>query len=435
MKRIKNIMGEITDYSNMYESFKQVLRGTKRKESESGKRIINDVEHILKDMSSRLADGSFQISGYKEMYVTEAGKLRRIQVLSLRDRIAINAVMRVVDKHLKPRYIRTTSSSIEGRGMHDLMSYISDDIKKNLDGTAYCLKLDINKFYESIDQDVMTECIHRVFGDKVLLRLLEKFIRMTPSGISMGLRSSQGLCNLLLSVNVDHVLKDELGVKYYYRYCDDIVVLGNDKRYLWEVYETIKELLYSIKLKPKDNVRVFPTTEGIDFLGYVIYPDHVMLRKRIKKKFARQMSHIKSEKRRRIITASFYAMAKHADCCRLFNKLTGKDMKKFSEMGVVYTPADGKKRFPGQTVSLKTLINLEIEVHDFETGVKTSQGEDRYLVSIRVKKTGEWKKFFTASEEMKCILDQISDMEDGFPFEAVLETETFDGNKVKYKFT
>ena len=57
-------------------------------------------------------------------------------------------------------------------------------------------------------------------------------------------------------------------------------------------------------------------------------------------------------------------------------------MKKFSEMGVVYTPADGKKRFPGQTVSLNKLTNLEIEVHDYETDIKTSEGEGRYLVSI-----------------------------------------------------
>lgn len=94
-----------------------------------------------------------------------------------------------------------------------------------------------------------------------------------------------------------------------------------------------------------------------------------MLRKRIKKKFARKMHEVKSSKRRDVLIASFYGMTKHADCCRLFKKLTNKDMKKFSEMEVVY----GKKRFPGQTVSLKTLINLEIEVHDYETDIKTSE--------------------------------------------------------------
>ena len=65
----------------------------------------------------------------------------------------------------------------------------------------------------------------------------------------------------------------------------------------------------------------------------------------------------------------------------------------------------------------------------------TSQGEDRYVVSFRDKQSGEWGKFFTASEEMKNILDQISDIEDGFPFETTIVSEVFDGGKVKYKFS
>ena len=220
MKRIGNIMSEVVEYSNMYESYKQVLRGTKRKQSQSGQRIIQDTERILTGLSESLADGSFEISGYKDIDVVEGGKLRHIQVLSLRERIAINAVMRVVDKHLLPRYIRTTSASIVGRGMHDLMKYIRDDIRHDVDGTRYCLKMDIHKFYESIDQDAMMDCVNRVFKDKILICLLDKFVRMMPSGISIGLRSSQCLGNLLLSVVVDHYLKDELGVKYYYRYCE-----------------------------------------------------------------------------------------------------------------------------------------------------------------------------------------------------------------------
>lgn len=181
--------------------------------------------------------------------------------------------------------------------------------------------------------------------------------------------------------------------------------------------------------------RVFPIKQGIDFLGYVIYPDHTRVRKRNKQNFARKMHKVKSRKRRKELIASFYGLVKHADCRNLFRKLTGKSMKKFSEMGIVYTPADGKKRFPGQTVSLKTLINLEVEIHDYESDITTKEGEGRYLVSLKVKKTGEWKKFFTNSEEMKAILNQISDVEDGFPFETIIESETFDGNKVKYKFT
>jgi hypothetical protein len=110
-------------------------------------------------------------------------------------------------------------------------------------------------------------------------------------------------------------------------------------------------------------------------------------------------------------------------------------MKKFSEMGVVYTPADGKKRFPGKTMRLGDLVREKLEIHDYEAGIKTSQGEGRYLVSFFNPAEKIWGKFFTASEEMKNILDQISDIEDGFPFETVIEREVFDGNKVKYRFT
>lgn len=104
-------------------------------------------------------------------------------------------------------------------------------------------------------------------------------------------------------------------------------------------------------------------------------------------------------------------------------------------MGVTFTPADGKKRFPGKTLRLGAICNKVIQVQDYESGIKTSQGEDRYVVSFFDPAAKEWGKFFTASEEMKNILDQISDIEDGFPFETTIVQEVFDGNKVKYKFT
>lgn len=110
-------------------------------------------------------------------------------------------------------------------------------------------------------------------------------------------------------------------------------------------------------------------------------------------------------------------------------------MKKFSEMGITYTPADGKKRFPGKVMRLSAIQNKLIEIHDFQADMTTSHGDGRYLVSFRDTTTNEWGKFFTASEMMKNILDQVSDMEDGFPFQTTIISEVFDGNKVQYKFS
>lgn len=436
MRREGHIIEEVVEYSNMAESFDQVLSGTKRKKSRQGRYLIAHREEVIKELSERIASGTFQVTAkdIEEKDIIEAGKLRHIQFFKkLKNSIAVHAIMSVVDKHLKKRFIRTTSASIKDRGMHDLMKYIRRDMQEDPEGTRFCYKFDISKFYESVNQDFVMYSVHRVFKDKKLIAMLDNFVRIIPQGISIGLRSSQGLGNLLLSVYLDHYLKDRYGVRHFYRYCDDGVVLGKSKAELWEIRDAVHEQVEQIDLKVKANERVFPVDEGIDFLGYVIYPDHVLLRKRIKQKFARKMHEVKSRKRRRVLIASFYGMAKHADCIMLFNKLTGKKMKSFKDLNVAYKPEDGKKRFAGAVVSIRELVNLPIVVKDFEVGVKTSQGEDRCVVSIE--QNGEPKKFFTNSEEMKNILQQVSEMPDGFPFETTIKAETFGKGRTKYIFT
>lgn len=436
MRREGHIIEEIVEYSNMAESFDQVLSGTKRKKSHQGRYLLAHREEVIKELSERIASGTFHVTekDIEEKDIIEAGKLRHIQFFKkLKNSIAVHAIMSVVDKHLKKRFIRTTSASIKNRGMHDLMKYIRRDMQKDPEGTRFCYKFDISKFYESVNQDFVMYSVHRVFKDKKLIAMLDNFVRIIPQGISIGLRSSQGLGNLLLSVYLDHYLKDRYGVRHFYRYCDDGVVLGKSKAELWEIRDAVHEQVEQIDLKVKANERVFPVDEGIDFLGYVIYPDHVLLRKRIKQKFARKMHEVKSRKRRRVLIASFYGMAKHADCIMLFNKLTGKKMKSFKDLNVAYKPEDGKKRFAGAVVSIRELVNLPIVVKDFEVGVKTSQGEDRCVVSIE--HNGEPKKFFTNSEEMKNILQQVSEMPDGFPFETTIKAETFGKGRTKYIFT
>lgn len=435
MRREGYITEEIVEYSNMEESFRTVLRGTKRKRERQGRYLLADKEGVIKELSEQIAAGTYRISGYREREIVEANKLRRIQVLTMKDRIAVHAVMAIVDKHLKKRFIRTTSASIKNRGMHDLLAYIQRDLRDDPEGTAYCYKFDISKFYESVQQEFVMYCIKRIFKDKKLITILDGFTRMMPNGLSIGLRSSQGFGNLLLSTFLDHYLKDKYGVRYFYRYCDDGVVLGATKTELWKVRDAVNSQMEQIDLTIKSNERVFPVEEGIDFLGYVIYSsDHVELRKRIKQKFARKIHEVKSKRRRRELIASFYGMSKHANCNNLYFKLTGeKMMKSFKDLNVSYKPEDGKKRFSGVVVSIRELVNLPIVVKDFEMGIKTEQGEDRCIVSIE--QNGEPKKFFTNSEEMKNILEQVKSMPDGFPFEATIKTEIFGKGRTKYIFS
>lgn len=414
-------------------SFRSVLRGKLRKQSCGGKYLLAHKEQVIQELTKQIADGSFKVKGYKEIEVFEGGKIRRIQVISKRDRIAAHAVMSVVEDRIRRRFIRTTSASIKGRGTHDLLNYIRRDLSENPEETLYCYKFDIRKFYESVRQDFMMYCVRRIFKDVRLLRIIDGFIRMMPNGLSIGLRSSQGLGNLLLSVFLDHYLKDKCGIRFFYRYCDDGVVLGKTKAELWKVRDFVHRQTRIMGLEVKGNERIFPIEEGIDFLGYVIRPDYTRLRKRVKKSFARKLHKVKSKRRRRELVASLYGMVKHADCKNLFLKLTGKNMRSFKDLNVTYKPEDGKKRFPGTVVSIRELVNLPIVVKDFEMGIKTEQGEDRCIVSIEY--NGEPKKFFTNSEEMKNILQQIIKSPDGFPFETTIKTETFGKGRTKYIFS
>ena len=433
MQREGFIIEEIVSESNLELAFKKVLRG-KRKETAEGQYLLAHKDDTLKNIKNELTLGIFKVTEYWEKEIFEAGKWRKIQITTMERRIGVFAIMNIVDEHLKRRFIRTTAASIKGRGMHDLEKCICRDMAADPEGMKYCYEFDIVHFYDNIMPHFVMYCLRRVFKDERLLTIFDGLLHMIPQGISKGLRSSQGVSNLLLSVFLDHYLKDLYGVRYFYRYCDDGRIFSGFKLALWESRGIVHEQTAKIELEIKKNERVFPTELGVDFLGYVTYSsDKVLLRKRVKQNYARKLHKVKSRRRRKELIASFYGMAKHANCNHLFYVLTGKTMRSFKDLKVAYKPEDGKKRFSGAVVSIRELVNLPIVVKDYETGIKTEQGEDRCVVSIE--QNGEPKKFFTNSEEMKNILAQIRAMPDGFPFETTIKTETFGKGRTKYVFT
>lgn len=385
MKRLgktSNIIEDICEYSNIYQSIDVVLRGRKRKRQRTGRYILQHRDEIIAKLQNEIRTGTFTLTGYREYEVNDGPKVRRVQSVNIYERIGCNAIMNVVERHIFKRYIRTTGASIKNRGMHDLKAYIEKDIELDPEGTKYCYKFDIKKFYESIDQDFMMYALRRMFKDKVLLTVLERFVRMMPSGLSIGLRSSQGFGNMLLSMFLDHYLKDNIGVKHFYRYCDDGVVLAGNKKTLWAIRDMVHDRAKIMHLSIKDDERVFPTKTGIDFLGYVIYgQDFVKLRKRNKQNAARKLHKLKSKRRRQEIIASLYGQCKHANCRNLFNRLTNikmEEFKRLSDTGIKAKYQDGKKRFEGVEINISELVNEEFVIIDYETGVVTKPQRREY---------------------------------------------------------
>lgn len=450
-----NLIPDIIAPDNLLSSFNRVLSNLREASTSIEKREENLVliegkkytrrqaryvihkASILTRLAEQIGNGTFRVKHLKSFKTKDGPKIRIVQAPAVVERMGGNAIMEVVENRLAPVLIQNTAASIKGRGPHGLFHEIQAALAAN-PRLKYYYQADYKGYYDHIRHDLLIAQIKRYIADPILLPMLVSFVKaLNPEGnisISKGLRASQFLGNLYLN-DLDHAMIEEHGAEYYFRFCDDTFILGESKKELWRLRDCLHEESAKLGLTIKENERVAPITAGMDALGYINFGEYARLRRRTVQKASRKLSEVKSRKRRQELIGSFKGMACHADCKYIFHLITGKRMKKFSELGVVYAPADGKKRFPGKVMRLSAIQNKVLEIHDYETGMTTSQGDDRYLVSFRDTHTNEWGKFFTASEEMKNILDQVSDIEDGFPFETTIVSEIFDGNKQKFSFS
>ena len=428
-KRYGYLIDQITDYGNMSEAFDEVVGGLNSKERKAYYEAKRS--RVIADLQALIVAGRFRVESYTEFDVKEGPKIRKVQSPSVKDRIGCNAIMRVVEKYVYPMVIRTSAASIKGRGMHRLYRKVRTDIRHDKEGTRYYYKCDIRKFYQSIDQKVMWGVVLEYIKDPILLPMLKNLVEMMPEGLSIGLRSSQCFGNLLLA-RIDHLMKEKYHVRYYYRYCDDIVMMAATKKELWRLRNILHSEVEALGLVIKPDEAIRPITEGLDFLGYVDDGSHTRLRKRTKQKAARKLAKVKSRKRRQEIIGSLKGMAKWGDCNNMYYKLTGRRMKSFKELGLQYVAEDGKKRFGGKQVTLRSLQNVHIKIVDFETGVPTENGL-RTVVSFEYD-NGDTGKYFTADKQQLWYLEKIREM-DEFPFDTTIGSEVFGNGKVRYLFT
>ena len=448
-KRYGNLIVRIIERDNMYRAFDEVVdQLPERKKKLSDGRTVTvpgrrsyyrkKRERMIDELIQVIGDGTFRVTQYTEMEVHDGPKDRIVQSPCVSDRIGCNAIMRIVEDVLYPSVIKTSAASIPGRGMHHLFEKMRSDIEHDRLGTAYFYKCDIRKFFESINQDLMFDCIKQRIKDPVLLPILENFVRLMPHGLSIGLRSSQCYGNIILS-DLDHYFKDVLGVRYYYRYCDDIVILASSKRKLWLLRDIMHEQAAKLQLQIKPNESVKPISEGIDFLGFVYDGEKARLRKRTKQKAARAFARVRSRRRRQEIAGSLKGMAKWGDCKYLYKTITGKNMESFAQLkkqrqsaGVEYTGKDGKRILMGKPENLRALVNMHITIIDFEPDVPTQNGP-RYVVQFQ-KDDGTMCKYLTNDSEQKFWLEELRKC-GKLPFDCNITPQFFGQGKVRYMFT
>lgn len=321
MKRIGYLYEKICTYENILEACSKAAHA--KQKSYGVIRFKKDMENNILQIQNELMNETYRISDYDVFTITDP-KERIIYRLPFKDRVVQHAIMNVMETVWTSLFVSQTYSCVKGRGIHGAVKHIHRDIR-DMESARYCLKLDIRKFYPSIDHGIMKSIIRKKIKDAKLLRLLDGIIDSAP-GLPIGNYLSQFLANLYLSY-FDHWIKEEKRVRYYYRYADDIVILAADKPYLHGLLVEINHYLAdNLNLQLKGNFQVFPVeSRGINFVGYIFYHNHTLMRKRIKKNFCRRVARLNKKEitslQYKIQICSWIGWAKHCDSRHLIKTI------------------------------------------------------------------------------------------------------------------
>ena len=323
MKRVNNLYPLIYAEDNIELADKKA-RKCKRtrygvRKHDQNKEIDNYALHLS------LLNENYKTSEYTTYKIYEPKERIIFRLPYYPDRITHHAIMNIMEPIWTKIFTRDTYSCIKGRGIHALVKKLQSDLRKDPNGTMYCAKMDIRKFYPSINHEILKSIVKKKIKDKSLLKLLFEIID-SADGVPIGNYLSQFFANLYMAY-FDHWVKEELKVKYYYRYADDIILLSDDKNQLRSWVLAIKVYLTNVlELKLKDNYQIYPVeSRGIDFVGYVCYHDHTLLRKSIKLKLLGLVraysNNLISKQKLQLKMASYFGWLKYCDSKNLLKKI------------------------------------------------------------------------------------------------------------------
>lgn len=331
MKRIGNLFNRIISLENLIEADEKARKGKLKSYGVK----VHDKHRMenLQKLHDMLNKGEYHTSKYFTFKIYEPKEREIYRLPYFPDRIVHHAIMNVLEPIWVSIFTSDTCSCIKKRGIMEAHRRISRYLK-DVDGTRYCLKTDIRKYYPSINHDCLKVIIRKKIKDKRLLMLLDEIID-SAEGVPIGNYLSQYFANLYLAY-VDHRIKEKLHVKYYVRYADDMVFLAPTKEELATILQRLKEMLAEQKLQLKENKQIFPVAKnrydhharGIDFVGFVFYHNQTLIRKSIKQSFARKCAYFNRKnvlgKQYKHGIASWLGWAKYSNSHHLKSKIIKK---------------------------------------------------------------------------------------------------------------
>ena len=254
-------------------------------------------ERNLVELHEDLARGTYRHGTYTRFFVHDP-KRRFIAKASVRDRVLHHAICRILVPRLDKAFIFDSYASRKTKGTHvanDRLNNFAQRLSRNGTRTVWLLKCDIRKFFDSVDHKVLLRICCKKTADPALLQLLENIIRSFATrpgqGIPLGNLTSQLFANMYLDP-LDQYVKRELRCAHYIRYTDDFVFLSEDRQKLEQLLPHIENFLRErllVEMHP-DKIMFKKWHEGVDFLGFVHFPDFKIVRQKTVRRMFRKLS-------------------------------------------------------------------------------------------------------------------------------------------------
>jgi RNA-directed DNA polymerase len=350
MRRLNNLYEDIYSFEGLYRAYLEARKG-KRQRNEVLE-FTSKLEENIIQLQNELMWKEYKVSPYRQFYIHEPKK-RLIMALPFRDRVVQWSIYRTLNPYFDKQFIKDSYACRIGYGSHKsiirLQYWLQQLDRQNK--KVYILKMDIAKYFYRVDHDVLINILKRHIKDKDLLWLLETIIRCEHTnfglnlenegftgkmikyvGMPIGNLTSQMFANLYLN-ELDQFVKHELKAKYYLRYMDDSMILHHDKKFLWYAKSEIERFLdENLSLVMNDKTTIRTAKQGVDWVGYRVWPTHIKLRKSTAKRMKANLNHVKKLysvgdiefDRVNASVQSYMGILKHCNCYKLKKNLYSK---------------------------------------------------------------------------------------------------------------
>lgn len=291
MKKCVHTYDDIISIENLLAAWQEFERGKKKKAD-----VMEWKRHLMKNilnLHQDVKDKTYAHGTYQHFVVCDP-KRRDIHKAGVRDRLLHHALYRKLYPFFDSTFIADSYSCRENKGTHRAIKRLdvfAGKVSKNHTRTAWVLKCDIRKFFANINHKILMEILEKRIADQEVLALLENIIESFSPGLPLGNLTSQLLVNIYMN-EFDQYVKHALKVTYYVRYADDFVFLSEDREHLEEVRQKVEDFLKDKLQLSLHSDKVFISTfaSGVDFLGWVLFSRHRVLRTVTKRRMLKRVN-------------------------------------------------------------------------------------------------------------------------------------------------